>query len=580
MFGTVIAGEIGAKFQLIFSGLNQALENQAIFSPFLETHFNRKTMADQASVLSDVRFQFQDFFGALSLTKRITILVALGIILIGMVSMIFVANRASWAPLYSNIELSDAAVIVEKLQEHQIPYMLAPGGRTIMVEPHRVDQSRLILAKEKVLPGSGVGFLDLFATPSLGETEFQQGVKFRVAQEGELARLISTINVVKSAKVSLAIPQKTLFSDNQVEPTAAIALNLTSSGAGRKQIETIIHLVASAVEGLTPRNVKITDQGGTLLSQGFSDDSAGGKMNDNYSYKSRLEKELEAKVVRQIEEVVGKDRVRVNVSANLRFDRRTIKEELVDPDQTSVVSEQIVDESSTGTRSIPVGPAGVTTNLPEATGREAATVSEFSKKNSTRNFESSRREVVLESAVGEVVSLSISVLLDNRRSQILDDSGNSLGRTNTPWTEGEKETIVGLVKAAIGYNESRGDRVFVGNMPFEAAVEEDKASEIEATRVRNKFILDVVRYVALGLAILALIMLVIRPMVQRLSSKPADLDLLMGMPATIGELEGEELEIPTERESGIPPRDKILEIAKQDPLKTSALIHTWLRDRS
>jgi flagellar M-ring protein FliF len=339
-------------------------------------------------------------------------------------------------------------------------------------------------------------------------------------------------------------------------------------------------LVASAVEGLTPRNVKITDQGGTLLSQGFSDDSAGGKMNDNYSYKSRLEKELEAKVVRQIEEVVGKDRVRVNVSANLRFDRRTIKEELVDPDQTSVVSEQIVDESSTGTRSIPVGPAGVTTNLPEATGREAATVSEFSKKNSTRNFESSRREVVLESAVGEVVSLSISVLLDNRRSQILDDSGNSLGRTNTPWTEGEKETIVGLVKAAIGYNESRGDRVFVGNMPFEAAVEEDKASEIEATRVRNKFILDVVRYVALGLAILALIMLVIRPMVQRLSSKPADLDLLMGMPATIGELEGEELEIPTERESGIPPRDKILEIAKQDPLKTSALIHTWLRDRS
>ena len=86
--------------------------------------------------------------------------------------------------------------------------------------------------------------------------------------------------------------------------------------------------------------------------------------------------------------------------------------------------------------------------------------------------------------------------------------------------------------------------------------------------------------VALGSAILALIMFVIRPMVKKLSSKPADLDLLMGMPATIGELEGEELEIPTERESGIPPRDKILEIAKQDPLKTSALIHTWLRERT
>ena len=181
--------------------------------------------------------------------------------------------------------------------------------------------------------------------------------------------------------------------------------------------------------------------------------------------------------------------------------------------------------------------------------------------------------------MGEVVRLSVSVLLDNRRSQILDESGNTIGRTNTPWTEAEKETIVGLVKAAMGFNEKRGDSVFVGNMPFEAAFEEDQASEIEATRLRNQFILDIVRYVALGLAILSLIIFVIRPMVQRLSSKPADLDLLMGMPATIGELEGEELEIPTERESGIPPREKILEIAKQDPLKTSALIHTWLRER-
>ena len=88
-----------------------------------------------------------------------------------------------------------------------------------------------------------------------------------------------------------------------------------------------------------------------------------------------------------------------------------------------------------------------------------------------------------------------------------------------------------------------------------------------------------VRYSALGVAVVALITLVIRPMVQRLAAKPADLDLLMGLPATIGELEGEELEIPTERESGIPPREKILDIAKQDPLKAASLIRNWLRDK-
>ena len=161
----------------------------------------------------------------------------------------------------------------------------------------------------------------------------------------------------------------------------------------------------------------------------------------------------------------------------------------------------------------------------------------------------------------------------------MDEDGNSIGRDNIRWTETEKEVITNLVKAAIGYDEVRGDTIYVGNLPFGKALEESKELELESARVRNAFILDVVRYSALGVAVVALITLVIRPMVQRLAAKPADLDLLMGLPATIGELEGEELEIPTERESGIPPREKILEIAKQDALKTAALVRTWLRDK-
>ena len=65
----------------------------------------------------------------------------------------------------------------------------------------------------------------------------------------------------------------------------------------------------------------------------------------------------------------------------------------------------------------------------------------------------------------------------------------------------------------------------------------------------------------------------------RPSSNSTDLDQIAGIPTTISELEGEELGIPTERETGITPRAKILKIAKQDILKTSRLIHTWLHDR-
>ena len=537
---------------------------------------------EQANVLQDIRFQFQNFFGNLSLAKRITILASLGVILAGMITLILLSNRETWAPLYSNLEPNDAATIVEKLQETQIPYLLAPGGRTVMVPPHLVDQARLGLAQAKVLPGSGVGFIDMFSTPNLGETEFQQQVKFRIAQEGELARLISRLNPIRSAKVSLAIPKKSLFRDQQEQATASVALDVISNRSlSKDQVETVIHLVASAVEGLDPRNVRITNQAGKLLSRGIADDSAFGYLSENYAYKTRLEREISQKILTQLEPVVGDDRVKVNVSAVIEFDRQQIKEQLVDPDATTVLSEQNINEQSTGSRTLPVGPAGVTSNLPEATGREAATVSEFGKQHVTRNFEFSRKEVIKEPAAGKILSLSVSVLLDNKRPAIIDESRTIIGRESNPWSTAEMEDIERLVKAAIGFtnNAERKDQVFVANMAFGKPVEEDEQIQVEEAERTREFIIDIIRYTVLGIAILVLIMFVIRPMVQRLSARPADLDLLMGLPATIGELEGEELEISAEAETGIPSRDKIIDIARADPLKTSSVVRAWLRDR-
>lgn len=539
-------------------------------------------MAEQASIISDIRTQFQQFFNSLSMAKRLTFLGVPIVIIAGLVTMILVSQQNNWAPLYANLEPGDAAQIVDKLQESQIPTLLAPGGRTVMVPSQQVDNARLVLAREKVLPGSGTGLLELFENPSLGETEFQQSVKYRIAQEGELARLISRIGDVDSAKVSLAIPKKTLFSDHQEKPTASVSVD-TRGGTEleRGQVETILHLVAASVEGLDIKDIRLTDQSGRLLSKGFSGDSVSGELNDNLSYKSRIENELEAKILAQLEPVVGVDRVKVKVFADLEFDRQRIKESIIDPDQSAVLSEQVINENSTGSRSLPVGPAGVTSNLPEATGREAATVSEFGKQNTTRNFEISRKEVVKEPAAGKIRGISVAVLLDNKHPAIVDEDGNILGRDSVPWGTDEVEEIESLVKAAIGYTatEFRQDQVTVANLPFGLPVEEDVQSQIEEAERQREFIIDLIRYSVLGIAIVLLIFLVIRPMVQRLSAKPADLDLLMGLPATIGELEGEELEIPTEREAGIPPRDKIIDIARQDPLKTASMIRSWLKEK-
>ena len=537
---------------------------------------------ESAGNFRDVIGQFQNFFQSLSLAKKVILFAALGVVLIGMVSLVYVANRQSWTPLFSGISAEDAAQVKDKLDQNQIPVLVGPGGRSILVPTGQADEARIVLAKERVILGGGLGFVDLFVgTSGIGETEFQQQVKFRIALEGELSRLINRLSNIQSSKVSLAIPEKSVFLKEESNPTASVVVEAASgSKITRAQVDTIGHLVANSVEGLAKEDVVVADTTGIVLSRG-SDELGGANFSDQFTFRRRLEQTLQSKIINQLEPVVGEERVRARVTAVVSFDKVTTKEEIFDPDATVVRSEQTATENSTGTRSIPVGIPGVTANLPEtqAGASEIANVSQLSRTNETRNFETSVKRVVSEPAVGQIARLSVSVLIDGKYKPVTDDSGQIVTRKYEEWTTAEKQEIERLIKAAVGFNEKRGDVLKLTNLRFRKAQEEDLTAQLEKTARNRKFFLDILRFTFLGVGLLALIMFVIRPMVQRLSAKPEDLDLLMGLPATIGELEGEELEIPTEHEVGIPPRDKIMDMARSDPLATASMIRAWLRDK-
>lgn len=539
---------------------------------------------ESAGNIRDISGQFQSFFQELSLAKRIILFSVIAVVVLGLVSLIYVANRESWVPLYGNISTEDAAIVKEKLEQNQIPVLVGPGGRSILVPSAQADEARLSLAKERVTLGGGLGFADLFVgSGGIGETEFQQQVKFRIALEGELARLITKLTSIRSAKVNLALPKKSLFIEDEKKPKASVVVGLSSGASlGGKQVLTIAHLVANSVEGLIKENVVVVDQSGRLLSRGITDQDQSANFQDHFSFRRNIEHTLEAKIVTQLEPVVGENRVRPSVSADLSFDRITTREEIFDPEGSVVRSEQTSTENSTGTRSIPVGIPGVASNLPEtrAGASEVANVSQLEKTNQVRNFETSVKRVVSKPSVGTLQRLSVSVLIDGKYLPVTDpDSGRILTTKWEEWTTEEMKEIERMIKAAVGFNAKRGDSLEVINMRFSRALEEDVTRQIEQTKRNQQFFKDILRFTLLGVVLLAMIMFVVRPMVQRLSQKPEDLDLLMGLPATIGELEGEELEIPTEREVGLPPRDKIIEIARTDALATASLIRTWLREK-
>lgn len=540
-------------------------------------------MAEQTlDFINDFRNQFQNFFQNLTFGKKLFLFSSLGAVILGLVALIYFSNSTTWSPLVSGIAIDDAATITKKLDELQVPYIIQSGGTGIMVPANEVDRVRLEIASSGIQMGGIVG-LEIFDKNNLAATEFQQKVQYKRAIEGELSRLISRINTIKSAKISVAFSEKSLFLENEDSTTASVVVEMVGNNTlNKKGVETIITLVAGAVPGMKKEDVQVSDNKGNLFSKGNKEFDDTESRSRNVSYQQAIETRLEQKALSQMEKVVGKGRVEVRVTARINFNSSESIEDIVDPDASAILSEEVSAEKSTGSRSIPVGVPGVISNSPEVKSgaSEVANVSDINKKTRRTNYVNSKKHLIRKTASGSIERLSVAVLVDGKYEYVRNDSGDVMGDpVYQSWSPQELEDIERIVKVAVGYDQQRGDSIQVRNIRFHQQlieIEQLKNQKKEATRF---FIINVIKYVLVGVIFIIVILLIIRPMVQKLSAKPEDLDLLLGLPTTIGELEGEELEIPTEREAGIPPREKIIDLARQDPLKTATLIRTWLREK-
>ncbi|MBT4088800.1 MAG: flagellar M-ring protein FliF, partial [Deltaproteobacteria bacterium] len=502
-------------------------------------------MAEQAAdLVTSFQVQFQNFFQNLNTSKKIFLFSALGSVLVGLFAFVYFSQQVTWSPLISGVTQQDAGNIVRKLEEMNIEYVLQPGGNTILVPADSVDKVRLEIASSGIQMG-GIAGLELFDENNFGATEFQQRIQYKRALEGELTRLVSQIKSINSARISLALPEKSLFIDDEKHPTASVVLEMANGQRiSQKGVLTILNLVSGSISGMMPEDVRVADQSGNLLSKGLTSQSSAEVRDKNYFYQQQVEQRLQQKLVTQLEKITGKDRVEVRVALRMDFDSSEIEEEVVDPDGSAILSEEVDTENSTGSRSIPVGVPGVTSNSPEvrAGASEVANVSNINKKTKRTNFVNSRKHIKSMKAAGRILRMSASVLLDGHYEYVRNESGEVIGSpVYKPRTIDELEKIKQFAMQTLGFEQTRGDTIEVRNMKFKkplVEVEKLKQQQRETTR---KFVIDLIRYVLVGVIIVLLVFMVIRPMVQKLSAKPEDLDLLMGLPTTIGELEGEEL---------------------------------------
>ncbi len=155
-----------------------------------------------------------------------------GLSIVLFASLILVAKQTDYRPLFANLTGEDAGEIVKKLKEQKIPYRIEGDGKAILVPADKVYDLRLSLASEGLPQGGGVGF-EIFDRKNFGVTEFVQKLNYQRALQGELSRTISQLAGVEQARVHLAIPEKSLFKEEEKPPTASVVLKMKSARALR-----------------------------------------------------------------------------------------------------------------------------------------------------------------------------------------------------------------------------------------------------------------------------------------------------------------------------------------------------------
>jgi len=436
-------------------------------------------------------------------------LAAVTVITLGLFAFIIVqARTADYQLLYGNLADADASAVVDWLKGKNIPFQLASNGHDILIPSQNVHETRLSLASLGLPQGGGVGF-EIFDKQSFALTDFVQKVNYSRALQGELARTIASLGPVETARVHLALPEKRLFKDQQKPATASVIIKLApGKRLSESQIEGIVHLVATSIEGLEPSHISVIDQNGTILSRLGEKGMVGNLSPDMLEFQMQVEQRLEDRVQALLDKSLGTKNAMVRVNATLDFAKTEKTEETFDPEEPVVRSEQVSDEKSGS--EITGGVPGVQSNLEGNSGQTAGATPPSSRSQRTTNYEISKVVSKTINPVGTVSKLSVSVLVADRVTPAKDKEPAK----TEPRPPAELKALETMVASALGLDTARGDKIEVTSMPFLASVEGDDGEGMAASRMYQY--LPFIRYGLLVLGGLLLYLFMIRPLMKTL----------------------------------------------------------------
>lgn len=517
-------------------------------------------------------------FSRLPRAKQAGLIVGIAAIVVASVLVLLWSQEPSYDTLYTNLGDKDAGEVVEALKVEGVGYKVNGKDGSILVPAARVHETRIKMAVLGLPRGGNAGFELLDEKSSgFGVSQFMEKARYNRAMEGELSRSISSIEGVIAARVHLAIPKQSVFIREREKTTASVVVSLAQGGRlKQKQVDAIVHLVASSIPSLTPETVTVVDQAGRLLST--KERSPEMELNERqFAYSRRMEKTYIDRIENILQPIVGPNGVRAQVVADVDFTVTEQTQELYNPDQAAVRSEQrqaeeMVGQSESGIPGALSNEPPGETQVPEKVGRGGSSDNERkirSKSRATINYEVDRTISHTRNPTGGVRRLSVAVVVDDHQRS--NEEGTTV---RVPRNDDEMGRITALVKEAVGFNLSRGDSVNVINAAF---ISEEAL--VELALWEQPWFWDIAKQVIGAMVVLFLVFIILKPILRNLAQVP---EPITEEEQELSELERQKdrMQQELEREIMVADYETNLQttknLAKQDPKRVATVVRAWV----
>jgi len=468
------------------------------------------------------KFQQQMLAFLRGLNRAQRILLAAGVvataIAIGVFTYFF--GEGDFKPLYSGMNPSDAQSLSQRLAAQNISYRLSPDGTSILVPSDQIDKARLEGASQGPLASGRMGF-ELFDKPNWSGSDFSEKVNYQRALEAELERTIQTMNGIEGVRVHLVLPRESIFKDRDRPPKAAVVLKFRGARLTEQVSQSVANLVASAWEDLAPQNVTVVTTDGQMPVGHESSPST------SPAGSQEFETALAEKIAQTLAPVVGSDHVKSSITVDYDSTAQDSTEETYNPAGSAVLSSQISQETAGDLQ--PSGIPGTASNAPNSTGAPAA-AAQASAAGSTQGIHTESKTFAVSRTVrhllepaGRVRRLAAAVLVDDAVETKTENGKTEQSRRKR--TPAELKQIEEIAKAAMGFDEKRGDLFSLQNISFEQPAPEVLSTPTKLQRIltfaeRNSdWIRRIARYAGIVVALFAVAyLLILLPIQSRMAT--------------------------------------------------------------